>query len=206
MFDVIHHSNGFSLVASTEEALPIIQAHSNVHIEPVADAKEAYVRGCTYFAGCHLEQWLIPALPTFEDWVKTNYQFVCAGSLLSPAPWRSFFARNSRFDVVAILTSIENVACFMREYSGATIIEAATVQDAMNLLNRAWLRYVLPLAAYLPNIPNSIGLTACDTPTTIDLQSIFEQAFSAVPADIPFQRPNYRALKAINDEANRRRS
>lgn len=151
MFGIIFNG-GFAIVENTVTLAAVITTESQVEAWEFDCPEEAYVRLCGAYV--EREYWGNPSaqivLPRFEAFKDTPI-FHKYGFVAQPVSVRFFAAVNP--DTVGIFTRPEFVAEFLESYPRSVVKEFGSIADAQNWLNFAFLRYLLPISAYVAPVP-----------------------------------------------------
>lgn len=197
----IVYSGGFALLSDLRALQYEVGNETEIHIRAFATAAEAYVFACQEHS--KREYWrnpgMLPVMPRWEDMRQTPV-FHVPGFVSQPISYRYFAAVCS--DLVAILTDAENVTAFLSHRSYAEIKEFASMASAQNWLNYWFLRFIMPMMAYINDeVPACVNISV-NTAYPVDFIGWIQQHCGNVPVQLQFRQPPLAQLKGGSDDEN----
>ncbi len=192
MIYLVEFHRGFAAFSSPSETVNIINQEAGIQISTCDSYEHAYVTACKNYSWKEWERnpGTQPVFPRFEDWQSAGFNFNSGLPLMRPYCWRVFSARAD--DVVAILTSTENIVCFLQQFPYAEIIEHPNVQTAQYSLNWVLLQYLLPFSPYITNGLPFLENLPFDTPIPVNYAEKFKEYLPTIPQQLPHPRPQWK--------------
>ncbi len=181
----ISYMGGFAITMNTKEVAAIIAEEAGVEIWGFDSPEVAYVHLCRRHV--EREYWAAPntqiVLPRFEQFVETPV-FHKYGHLPRPVAVRFFAAAHPK--AVGIFTCAAYVAEFLDVYHGSAVKEFSSALDAQNWLNFQFLRYILPMSAYLGVPTPYYAEIPLDVIFEVGFAAWFQENCASVPSQLVF--------------------
>lgn len=181
----ISFQGGFAITTNTAEMAAVIAKESGVEVWAFDSPEGAYVHLCRRHV--EREYWAAPntqiVLPRLEQ-LKETPVFHKYGHLPHPVAVRFFAAAHPK--AVGIFTCAAYVAEFLEMYQGSVVKEFSSVLAAQNWLNFRFLRYILPMSAYLGVATPYYAEIPLDVIFEVGFAAWFQENCASIPSQLGF--------------------
>lgn len=181
----ISFQGGFAITTNTADMADVIAKESGGEVWEFDSTEAAYVHLCRRHV--EREYWAAPntqiVLPRLEQ-LKETPVFHKYGHLPHPVAVRFLAVAHPR--AVGIFTRAAYVAEFFDVYHGSVVKEFSSALDAQNWVNYQFLRYILPMSAYLGVATPYYAEIPLDVIFEVGFAAWFQENCASIPSRLGF--------------------